>query len=335
MPGLPERMVRSMTTNPAPETPETTPSIHAAHPNRPRLPLTANFHFIKSCNFACTYCYATFADSLARPILGHDQLSALTRLLAARYAKVTFVGGEPTLYRRLPELLATAKEAGALTNVVTNGSRIDATWLEQHAGTLDLLTLSIDSDNPTTHRRLGRASRNGATLPIEHYRDLADAARAAGIGVKVNTVVTTLNASEDLASLVVDLAPERWKILQAAPVEGQNDTFIADLTPHRTDFDAYVARHEAALAGTGIRIVAEPIELIRGSYIMVDPQGRFFDSTRGAHHYSRPILDVGMDAAFAEVDFDPTKFHDRDGDADYRRSPESGSRSGIGRQAAA
>ena len=61
--------------------------------------------------------------------------------------------------------------------------------------------------------------------------------------------------------------------------------------------------------------------MIRGAYIMVDPQGRFFDSTRGAHHYSRPILKVGMDAAFAEVDFDPTKFHDRDGDADYRPSP--------------
>jgi hypothetical protein len=45
--------------------------------------------------------------------------------------------------------------------------------------------------------------------------------------------------------------------------------------------------------------------MIRGSYIMVDPQCRFFDSTRGAHHYSRPILKVGMDAAFAEVDFDP------------------------------
>ena len=300
-----------------------------------RVPLTANFHFIKSCNFACRYCYATFADSRARPVLGDEQLFALTRLLAARYAKVTFVGGEPTLYRRLPELLATAKTAGALTNVVTNGSRIDATWLGQHAGELDLLTLSIDSASAATHRTLGRATRSGATLSMQDYRDLADAARAAGVGVKVNTVVTTINAAEDLAGLITDLAPQRWKILQAAPVEGQNDTFIADLTPHRADFNAYVARHEAALAGTGVRIVAEPVEMIRGSYIMVDPQGRFFDSTRGAHHYSRPILDVGIDAAFAEVDFDPTKFHDRDGDADYRPSPEPGPRSGIGRQQAA
>jgi radical S-adenosyl methionine domain-containing protein 2 len=119
----------------------------------------------------------------------------------------------------------------------------------------------------------------------------------------------------------------------AARVEGQNDAFVADLIPERAVFDAHAAHHEAALAGTGIRMVAESVEMIRGSYIMVDPQGRFFDSTRGAHHYNRPILEVGMDAAFAQIAFDPTKFHARDGDADYRPSP--GTESGIARQSAA
>ena len=112
MPGLPERIVEAMTTNTARGAHLTAPNTHAADQSCARLPLTANFHFIKSCNFACNYCYATFADSLARPILGDEQLFALTRLLAARYTKVTFVGGEPTLYPRLPELLATAKAKG-------------------------------------------------------------------------------------------------------------------------------------------------------------------------------------------------------------------------------
>lgn len=116
------------------------------------------------------------------------------------------------------------------------------------------------------------------------------------------------------------LSPERWKILQAAPVAGQNDALIATLSPERAVFDAYFHRHQAALAGAGIRIVAEPVEMIRGSYIMVDPQGRFFDSTSGSHHYSQPILDVGMGAAFAEVDFDSTKFYTRAGDADFTRT---------------
>lgn len=283
-----------------------------------RLPLTANFHLIKSCNFGCLYCYATFAEVLGRPVLPDDQVLALVRLLAQRHTKVTLAGGEPTLYRRLEDLLAVIKAEGALANVVTNGSRIDAGWIERNADNLDFLTLSIDSAEPATHRKLGRASRSGATLPAQHYIDLADAARVAGVGIKVNTVVTTVNAGESLAEPIARLNPQRWKILQATPVAGQNDKYIGVLTPTRAGFNGFVERHQRELASTGIRIVAEPIDQIRGSYIMVDPRGRFFDSAAGTHVYSRPILEVGLDVAFAEVDFDPVKFLNRGGDADWR-----------------
>jgi hypothetical protein len=86
----------------------------------------------------------------------------------------------------------------------------------------------------------------------------------------------------------------------------------------RLDFDWYVDRHVAALDGSGIRIVAEPVDVIRGSYVMVDPQGCFLDSTSGRHRYSDPILEVGLEAAFSAVDFDLDKFLTRGGDADWR-----------------
>lgn len=283
-----------------------------------RLPLTANFHFIKNCNFRCSYCYATFLDIEGRPTLPDEQLFGLTRLLARTYTKVTLVGGEPTLYGQLPELLAIIKEEGALTNVVTNGSRIDATWLAKHAKKLDFLTVSVDSANPDTQRATGRATRGGHTLTATEYATLANAAHELGIHLKVNTVVTTANSTESLTDLILQMNPQRWKILQAAPVAGQNDEYIGYLTPPRDEFDAYLSRHVAELAGSGIRIVAEPIELIRGSYIMVDPLGRYFDSTVGSHTYSRSILDVGLEEAFADVNFDPVKFLTRGGDADWR-----------------
>jgi len=288
-----------------------------------RLPLTANFHFIKSCNFRCTYCYATFADLIGKPVLPEDQVLAITRLLARSYSKVTVVGGEPTLYPGLLTMLSVAKDEGALTNVVTNGSRIDAAWLRSVAGRLDFLTLSIDSASEDRHRTLGRSNRRGQVLPSEHYLRLAEAARTLGITVKVNTVVTTVNASEDMSDLIIAIDPERWKILQAAPVKGQNDQYIGDLTPARGAFDAYVARNGAALEATEIRVVAEPVEMIRGSYIMVDPKGRFFDSTTGTHQYSRPILEDGIEAAFSDVSFDATKFYARAGDADYATPPDT------------
>jgi len=285
-----------------------------------RLPLTVNFHFIRACNFRCKYCYATFTDSVEsnpRGLLPHDDLLAIVRQLARRFTKITFAGGEPTLYRRLPELFAAAKAEGALVNLVTNGSRIDAAWLADNAHHLDLLTLSADSAAEATMAAIGRADSAGTALSPDHYIGLARAARLAGIEVKLNTVVTTLNAEDDMVAFVRDLAPSRWKLLQAAPVAGQNDAHIALLTPSRERFDRYVTRHEDALAFSGIRIVPEPVEVIRGSYVMVDPLGRFFDSATGRHRYSRPILGIGVDTSWAEVAFDEGKFLARGGAADF------------------
>lgn len=285
-----------------------------------RLPLTVNFHFLRACNFRCRYCYATFADSVEsdpRGILPHDQLLAVVRQLAQRFTKLTFAGGEPTLYRRLPELLVAAKQEGALVNLVTNGSRIDPQRLATFAGALDFLTLSADSADAATMSAMGRADASGRALPAEHYIGLAAAAREVGICVKLNTVVTKLNTDDDMSAFVRALAPARWKLLQAAPVAGQNDAFIATLSPARSDFEAYVSRHQVALKDTNIRLVPEPIEVIRGSYIMVDPRGCFFDSATGSHRYSRPLLEVGVDSARADVAFDEVKFSARGGTADW------------------
>lgn len=61
----------------------------------------------------------------------------------------------------------------------------------------------------------------------------------------------------------------------------------------------------------------ESVEAIRGSYAVIDPHGRFFDSAGGGDRYSAPILEVGLAAAFVQVSFDPVKFLHRGGDYDF------------------
>lgn len=284
----------------------------------PRRSVTANYHFIRSCNYRCKYCYATFCDSDQHGdrVSVHD-IHAVTRLLARGFTKITFVGGEPTLYHGLSDLLSVAKSEGALTNVVTNGSVLTHDWLMANRTKLDFLTLSIDSGIHATLSAIGRVTTKGESLPPERFVSLAVAAKAAGIAVKVNTVVTRLNQPEDLSSLILRIAPERWKILQAAPVEGQNDRFIGDLTPSPSDFESYWQRAKKSLDGSGIRVIPEPVDTIRGSYVMVDPCGRFFDSTTGTHHYSSPILTVGLDKALSEISFNEAKFRARGGTVDF------------------
>lgn len=130
---------------------------------------------------------------------------------------------------------------------------------------------------------------------------------------KVNTVVTTLNAREDMSDLVVKLRPERWKILRALPIEGQNSGRIEHLVCSPESFAAFVARH-GHLERAGIRLVPEDHDDILGSYAMVDPAGRFFDDITGKNRYSEPILRVGVDLAWSQCDFLPSRFSARGGD---------------------
>jgi radical S-adenosyl methionine domain-containing protein 2 len=112
----------------------------------------------------------------------------------------------------------------------------------------------------------------------------------------------------------------RWKILQIMAVTGQNDQHIDYLSVSREKFDTFVQRHQA-ISLAGIRVVPEAVDSIRGSYAMIDPTGRFFDSALGGHRYSRPILKAGISAAFAEVSFDHDLFISRGGSYDFAPPP--------------
>lgn len=287
-------------------------------------PPSVNFHLWEPCNMRCRFCFATFQDVLQTVLpRGHlpreQALAVVEKLAAAGFDKITFAGGEPTLCPWLGELVSCARRHGLTTMLVTNGSRLlTPGWLEQHAAALDWVVLSIDSADPRTHERLGRsiAGQAGRALPVDHYLKAAQALRARGVRLKLNTVVTAQNADEDMGALVLALRPERWKVLQVLPVAGQNDG-VAPLCIDAPTFQSFCARHQR-VADAGIAVVPEDNEDMTGSYAMVDPAGRFFDNTAGRHTYSRPILGVGVDAAWQDVRFEAQRFAARGGEYDWR-----------------
>ncbi|MCY4579262.1 MAG: hypothetical protein OXD31_09445 [Chloroflexi bacterium] len=139
-----------------------------------------------------------------------------------------------------------------------------------------------------------------------------DILRTNDVRVKVNTVVTIFNLEEDLTDFIIEARPERWKLLQVLPVKGQNDFSIGEYVISGSEFERYVKLARRAET-FGIEVVPESNELMRGSYVMVDPAGRFFDNVEGGHTYSRPILEVGIEQALRDVSQDPAKFIKRNG----------------------
>ena len=281
---------------------------------------SVNFHLWEPCNMKCGFCFATFQD-VKQDILpkGHlnrdDCVAVVERLAEAGFQKINFAGGEPTLCRWLPDLVETAKSKGMTTAIVTNGSKLTSGYLDSMQGSLDWITLSIDTTDPEKLKRLGRATPQGP-MSEDDYRQITDMVVQRGIRLKINTVVNTLNWEEDFTGFIAGARPERWKLLQVLPVKGQSDQSVDQFITTKEQFDAYVERNRK-VAEMGITVVPESTELITGSYIMVDPAGRFFDNVTGAHNYSKPILETGVAAALQEVKLIPERFRERGGLYDW------------------
>ena len=197
------------------------------------------------------------------------------------------------------------------TAVVTNGSLISHEWLNRLDGGLDWAALSIDSVNPETLLRTGRTTRSGP-MSADDYLLTIGILRGSNIRIKVNTVVSRANLNEDMADFIIDASPDRWKLLQVLPVTGQNDSSIGDLLVSAEEFRRYVERNRR-VEEHGVTVVPETNDLMTGSYVMVDPAGRFFDNVSGFHTYSRSILEVGVEQALKEVSVDAGKFLSRSG----------------------
>jgi radical S-adenosyl methionine domain-containing protein 2 len=288
--------------------------------SKPQLITAVNFHLWQACNFRCRFCFATFAD-VKREILpkGHlpreQAIKIIQELAAAGFEKITFAGGEPTLCPWLPELVYTAKIEGMTTGMITNGSRLKPDYLKQFEGNLDWIGISIDSLNADTNLKAGRIQGKINNHEQLCYRTLCKMVTDAGFKLKINTVVHAYNKAEAMYEFIHEVKPLRWKIMRVLPVDGQNDQHYQTMSVTEEEFNSYVANN--TLSGSNLIPVVEDHSAIRGSYMMIDPSGRFFDNVTGGHRYSLPILEVGVKQALNDIEYAYAKFIERNGKYDW------------------
>ncbi len=260
----------------------------------------------------CKFCFATFVDLDAVSQDNERALKILRELAEYGFRKITFAGGEPTLWKKLPELLSEAKNLGMTTMVVTNGwNLLNDTYWDRLKTNLDWLILSCDSVTESCNESSGRVVK-GKSMSREDYVALCKKAKSAGIKLKVNTVVSQQNALDDMTSFIREVEPLRWKIFKALPVAGQNDKNRGAFEVSDEEYQEYLLRH--ASLGEMVELVPEDNDAMTGSYVMVSPEGSFFDNTKGKHTYSDPILTVGIETALSQVSIDVKKFYKRGGE---------------------
>ncbi|MCO4761612.1 MAG: viperin family antiviral radical SAM protein [Myxococcales bacterium] len=282
-------------------------------------PIAVNFHLWPKCNLKCTFCYATFPNA-RNTISTAASMKILDDLQAAGTEKITFVGGEPTLHPGLPELVVHAAKLGMTTCIVTNGAKLPAV-LDAAGSAVHWVGLSVDSARESVQAQLGR----GHGDHVRRSLALAEDIRRRGIRLKLNSVVTALNWQEDLSRLVRQIRPERWKAFEVLSIEGENADRVQPLRITTAQFQAFVSRH-AHLAAEGLGLIAEDNDAMTNSYVMIDPQGRFFSNADGSYTTSEPIAEVGVANALAQVGWQRDKFVARGGLYNWRQGAKPSSR---------
>ena len=155
------------------------------------------------CNLRCTYCMP--AEGLAwlpaGEVLTFDELTRLLRLAVTRLgiSSVRFTGGEPLLYRRLEDVVATTAQLHPRPEIAltTNGVGLAGRAHGLAAAGLDRVNVSLDTVDARHFAAITRRDR------LDQVLDGLAAAAAAGLGpVKVNAVLDPVSGPDDAVELL-------------------------------------------------------------------------------------------------------------------------------------
>ena len=294
--------------------------------------LSVNFHLNKECNAKCKYCFAGFPNATRENRLTEVERGELIDLLVDRgVGKINFAGGEPTLVKSLGDFCRRIKvrsRGACAVSIVSNGHLLRP-LIEDSAQWIDWVALSLDSGDDRVNAAIGRT--RGKIPYVDKMLELGDMLRSRDIGIKCNTVVSRFNVSEDMSEVIRRLNPERWKLFQVLPVIGENDETVADQEISGKEFEEFVRRHLQLLSDTAVEIVPEDNAHMADSYLMIDPEGRFYwhapqnGERWNTKLYSAPILKIGLEEALGQVRFSEDRYRARGARYDWHRRRKSSS----------
>lgn len=258
----------------------------------------------------CKFCYATFEDMrITNQLSKEDVFKILDKLKEAGLQKITFAGGEPLLYKWIYEVIEYSKNIGLTTSIITNGSLLTDELIEKFKGKLDWIGISVDSLNDTTNELIGRTYKNKV-----NYLDLCLKIKEEGFRLKINTVVNSFNKHTDMNDFIDDVKPERWKVFQALRVEGQNEKQFDEIKVTTEEYKSFIDRHKHNEDMSKRKcLVVEDNEAMTGSYLLIDPQGRLFENSKGKHTYSSLLQNNDIGLCLSEIELDREAFIKRGG----------------------
>jgi len=170
------------------------------------LPVLSEIALTYRCQNRCTFCYASSPErGRDVPEMTTDEVKVIIDRIfdEAHCPTVSFTGGEPTLRRDLPDLIAYAKGKGMRVNLITNGLRCaDADYVMRLAEAgLDSAQVSLEAGSAEIHDAI--VQHPGA---FERSSQAVHVLREAGIHTHTNTTICGRNRNHllELVDYVAD-----------------------------------------------------------------------------------------------------------------------------------
>jgi len=290
--------------------------------------LVINYHITEVCNYSCQFCYAKWDRPNEIHAQGKDAELMLEKLASYFFdetdnkvkvvfpyksVRINFAGGEPLiLKKRFSQLIIKAKELGFNLSLITNGHYLNNTFIDNHGALFSMIGISFDSQLVDGRKNIGRIDRKGNSFDEIDLINTVNRLRKVNpsISVKVNTVVNSLNFQESFVELITQLQPEKWKVFQVLPVLN-NHLLVTD-----DQFTEFTNRHKQL----DDLMVVEDNDAMTNSYLMINPQGRFYQNstTQSGYQYGELILDTTVEQALSVCNINWETFSSR-----YKKEPSS------------
>ncbi|PRS08731.1 GTP 3',8-cyclase MoaA [Bacillus atrophaeus] len=146
------------------------------------------------CNFRCTYCMPAELFGPDYPflkkeeLLSFEELERLAKLFVSRFGveKIRLTGGEPLMRKDMPELIKKLARIPGVRDIAmtTNGSLLPVYAEKLKNAGLHRVTVSLDSLEDERFKAI-----NGRGVSVSKVLEGIEAAKQAGLGIKVNMVV--------------------------------------------------------------------------------------------------------------------------------------------------
>jgi len=160
-----------------------------------KYPFFGSVECTRRCNSRCTFCpIGNERPEFKKGEMDTEQFCRILDQFAGfDIIAVSFLGGEPTLRKDLPELGRHCKKVGLLSQVSTNGITL-ADNADEYTKALDVLVVSLDTLDPEKYKNIRGVDKYDQV--VSGVKEAVKVAGANKCAILVNTVICSANIDE-------------------------------------------------------------------------------------------------------------------------------------------